>query len=217
MSVLLQAAQWLGIKKKVRDKKKEVIVLESQEQRIEKEEIRLAEVMIRDFTGGTQGILIPSSTKINEEKARESLSVLSKLEQDLMNMKIYHKRLQRLSQKLRSDLLDMRGASDKANYNVIQAHLSHDERRVLDYILRLSTEITNVVEEIRQLRNSIESINRDRTYFQSNPGRAEDNARQIREKLSVINNLLVSLKQHLVELFSLETTVEELTKTYVNQ
>jgi hypothetical protein len=44
-----------------------------------------------------------------------------------------------------------------------------------------------------------------------------DNTESILKGISTINNLLVSLKTHLVELFTLEQDAEKLMKEYVKQ
>jgi hypothetical protein len=204
MSVLLQ---WLGIQKRVGNKKKEVVVLQSQEQRVEKEEIKLVEGMIRKFTEGTQYNLILSYRGIIDGKKSKSVfPILSKVEGDLLNLKIYNTRLSKLARRLSADLLDMRGASNKNDLRVIRSHLSEDERRVFAYILRINEEIDEIVEKIRYLKSNIDHYDRK-----------VDNTESILKGISTINNLLVSLKTHLVELFTLEQDAEKLMKEYVKQ
>ena len=156
--------------------KGEIKKLISEEKEVSRKEIKIVEQARREFILTREGI--------------------GRSQTSLANALIYTKKLEKLAQRLESDLLDMRNGS-KDNRLVV---LSNDELRVIDYVKDIKYRIQSIIEDMGGIeKEGHESHDWARTTA---PG---------------IPYKLAALHENLVELFALEEAVEKLMEEWVNQ
>ncbi|MBW2980455.1 hypothetical protein KY360_03500 [Candidatus Woesearchaeota archaeon] len=195
--------------KRAKAEEKEAVVLEVVEERVERKEIKLVEEGTRSVRRA-ENELAHSGVDFVSFHSEGDLKIfrewLGAAETKIANVRNYSKKAIALARRLEADLLDIRNADPE---NRTEA-LSEDEMRVITFAIRINENITELAAQIRSLRNTkLEPLIRP-------PGGSQEAAsRNLLASLRLINNGLASLHKHLVELFALEKTVEELTKEYV--
>ncbi|MCA9477892.1 MAG: hypothetical protein KC535_01975 [Nanoarchaeota archaeon] len=169
-------------------------------------EVELVTSVKDEFSITISGILRQSQKKLQE--TNESLG---RVESRLHNVKIYQESLKKMAETLEAKLLHMRGGSQET----IEEDLAEEEQNVILYLKGISSHLSGVILELRDLRRLLSKVSVIPTDPQVPPlETGREFGAKVVEMVHKIEGDLKQMSENLTSLYSLEADVAAVAKEH---